>query len=96
VLQLQALQIALLDAAVDATRRGGVIAYVTCSPHRAETAEVVETMLRRRPDLTSVAVAGALADVPDADAAYGKQLWPHRHGTDAMYVAILRRGPTDR
>ena len=34
-----------------------------------------------------------LAEVPDAAAhgGPGVQLWPHRHGTDAMYCAVLRR-----
>jgi 16S rRNA (cytosine967-C5)-methyltransferase len=27
----------------------------------------------------------SLGDGPDV------QLWPHRHGTDAMYLALLRR-----
>jgi 16S rRNA (cytosine967-C5)-methyltransferase len=89
--RMQALQIELLDSAVGAARTGGVVTYVTCSPHPAETGDVVAEVLRRRPDVTSVPVEGALAAVPDADARYGKQLWPHRHGTDAMYVASLRR-----
>jgi 16S rRNA (cytosine967-C5)-methyltransferase len=89
--RLQALQIDLLDSAVGAARFGGVVTYVTCSPHPAETGEVVAEVLRRRPDATPLPVEGALATVPDADLPHGKQLWPHRHGTDAMYVASLRR-----
>ena len=33
--------------------------------------------------------------VPDAAAADPRfaQLWPHRHGTDAIFIALLRRTP---
>jgi 16S rRNA (cytosine967-C5)-methyltransferase len=42
---LTALQSALLDRAVRLLRPGGVLAYVTCSPHRAETRDQVERLL---------------------------------------------------
>ena len=29
--------------------------------------------------------------VPDLGAGPNVQLWPHRHGTDAMFLALLRR-----
>jgi 16S rRNA (cytosine967-C5)-methyltransferase len=37
--------------------------------------------------------AALLPDVPQAAVPDGPgvQLWPHRHGTDAMYCAALRR-----
>ena len=36
-------------------------------------------------------VAPLFPEVPDvARGDYG-QLWPHRHGTDAMFMALLRR-----
>ena len=40
--QLHQLQLALLGAAIDSTAPGGVIGYVTCSPHRRETVDVVD------------------------------------------------------
>lgn len=85
------LQRALLGAAVDAVRPGGVVAYVTCSPHPAETREVVDHVLASRPDLTLLDARDALAGVTDLGAGPDVQLWPHRHGTDAMYLALLRR-----
>jgi 16S rRNA (cytosine967-C5)-methyltransferase len=38
-------------------------------------------------------VTGVLQQVPDAAGPLPGtvQLWPHRHGTDAMFVALLRR-----
>jgi 16S rRNA (cytosine967-C5)-methyltransferase len=29
--------------------------------------------------------------VPDLGGGPDVQLWPHRHGTDAMFLALLRR-----
>ncbi|MDN5726021.1 MAG: RsmB/NOP family class I SAM-dependent RNA methyltransferase, partial [Propionibacteriales bacterium] len=91
VTNLVELQKALLHSAIDAAKHGGVIAYVTCSPHADETVGVVESVLA---DRTDVEVLDALALVPEVtDAAVGSyvQLWPHRHGTDAMFLALLRR-----
>jgi 16S rRNA (cytosine967-C5)-methyltransferase len=91
---LAALQRDLLLAAVDACRTGGVIAYATCSPHVAETVEVVDAVLAERPDLAVIPAAQIWPEVPDSTVGPYLQLWPHRHGTDAMFAAYLqRRGP---
>jgi 16S rRNA (cytosine967-C5)-methyltransferase len=84
------LQTALLDSALSAVRVGGVVAYVTCSPHSAETVAVVDAVAARD-DVEVIPVAPLFPEVPDmARGSYG-QLWPHRHGTDAMFMALLRR-----
>ena len=49
VQSLGGLQRALLAAALDAARPGGVVAYVTCSPHLAETQDVVADVLAGQP-----------------------------------------------
>ncbi|MBA2739937.1 MAG: rRNA small subunit methyltransferase B, partial [Nocardioidaceae bacterium] len=92
---LVALQYALVASALDATRPGGVVAYSTCSPHVEETHGVVERVLIERADVEVLDVRAALDSVgglaetlPDRPT---MQLWPHRHGTDAMFVALLRR-----
>lgn len=88
---LGAIQRDLLRVAVDSVRPGGVVAYVTCSPHLAETEFVVSDVLRGRSDLV---VEDARALVPElADCGDGPyvQMWPHRHGTDAMFLSILRK-----
>ncbi|MGH3664143.1 MAG: RsmB/NOP family class I SAM-dependent RNA methyltransferase [Micromonosporaceae bacterium] len=84
---LTALQQQLLAAGVRAARVGGVVGYVTCSPHPAETAAIV--------------AAAEGAELVDARPLFGAaeqwgegpavQLWPHRHGTDAMFLAVFRR-----
>lgn len=88
---LRPLQEALLHQALDLCRPGGVVAYVTCSPHRAETGDVVDAVLADRDDARREAAAPLLPEVSDAALGDDVQLWPHRHGTDAMYLAVLRR-----
>lgn len=88
---LTTLQGELLDAAVRLLRPGGVLAYVTCSPHLAETAVPVLDVLRRHPDLEQLDARPLLPGVPDLGEGPAVQLWPHRHGTDAMFLAVLRR-----
>jgi 16S rRNA (cytosine967-C5)-methyltransferase len=88
---LRALQVRLLSAAAEAVRPGGVVAYATCSPHLAETSTVVSDVLRDRADLDRMDARQYLPGVPDLGGGPDVQLWPHRHGTDAMYLALLRR-----
>jgi 16S rRNA (cytosine967-C5)-methyltransferase len=95
---LHPLQRALLTTALDAAAPGGLVAYVTCSPHRRETADVVRETLAGRDDVDVVPFAEVLPELVDpalgaAAAPDGDflQLWPHRHGTDAMFAAYLRR-----
>jgi 16S rRNA (cytosine967-C5)-methyltransferase len=96
VSELAPLQRALLTSALDAVAPGGVVGYATCSPHVAETRFVVGDVVKRRSDVdvedarplfTDAAGAplGGLGDGPFV------QLWPHVHGTDAMFFALLRR-----
>jgi 16S rRNA (cytosine967-C5)-methyltransferase len=89
---LTALQGQLLDAAVRLLRPGGLLAYVTCSPHLAETAVPVLDVLRRHPGLERLDARPFLPGVPDLGDGPAVQLWPHRHGTDAMHLALLRLG----
>lgn len=85
------LQRDLLRAGLDAVRPGGVVAYVTCSPHLAETEFVVSDVLRGRTDVTVTDARSLLPEVDDCGDGPFVQLWPHRHGTDAMFLAILRK-----
>ncbi|HEX3706028.1 MAG TPA: transcription antitermination factor NusB [Mycobacteriales bacterium] len=85
------LQRALLDSAASSARAGGLIAYVTCSPHRAETEEVVASVVASRGDLEPIDARPLLHGVPELGSGPTVQLWPHRHGTDAMFLALLRR-----
>lgn len=70
------LQEALLTRALELVRPGGVVAYVTCSPHVRETRGVLDAVTGRRSDV---------------DVESTRQWWPHVDGTDAMFCALLRR-----
>ena len=103
IAQLAPLQRGLLTAALRAVRPGGVVGYVTCSPHRAETGAVVHDVLRGRDDVTRLdartaveLASGGLVGVDTLGPGPDVQLWPHVHGTDAMYLALLRRRATTR
>ncbi|MET3963716.1 16S rRNA (cytosine967-C5)-methyltransferase [Marmoricola sp. OAE513] len=92
--ELVPLQVALLGAALDSVRPGGVVVYATCSPVVEETAGVVATVLAVRDDVVLEDAPALLPEAGDAVSAHlegALQLWPHRHGTDAMFVALLRR-----
>ena len=90
---LAELQRALLRSALASVRPGGVVAYVTCSPVPAETRDVVTAVAGADPDVEILNAQAALPDVPGTDSAgpLFAQLWPHRHGTDAIFIALLRR-----
>ena len=92
------MQAALLDAAVAALTPGGILAYVTCSPHLAETRDVVAAALERHPGLRAVDTPAVLAGIATRDLQLPDdlhaQLWPHRHGTDAMFIQLLTKVAT--
>ena len=83
------LQRELLAAAIALTRPGGVVLYATCSPHLAETVGVVADAVRRQP-VEQLDTRPFFDPVDELGAGPAVQLWPHRHGTDAMYAAALR------
>jgi 16S rRNA (cytosine967-C5)-methyltransferase len=97
VAELTRLQRELLGAALRHVRPGGVVAYMTCSPHLAETVGVVAAVTRRHgrngPEVPveQLDARPYLPGVPDLGPGPAVQLWPHRHGTDAMFLVLLRR-----
>ena len=84
------LQRELLASAIELTRPGGVVLYATCSPHLAETVGVVADALRRHP-VTALDTRPFFEPADRLGEGPSVQLWPHRHGTDAMFAAALRR-----
>lgn len=91
IAELGPLQRRLLGSALEAVRPGGVVAYVTCSPHLAETRVVVDDVLRGRDDVERLDAPSYLREVPELGDGPYAQFWPHRHRTDAMFLALLRR-----
>jgi 16S rRNA (cytosine967-C5)-methyltransferase len=96
LVDLGPLQRQLLNSAIDAVKPGGVVAYVTCSPHPAETTAVVSDVLRKREDLELLDAGAALDSVSltghlEAGHELTAQLWPHVHQTDAMFLALIHK-----
>lgn len=93
---LTALQAQLLTSALHALKPGGVLAYVTCSPHLAETRAIVEGALRKNQNVSELDARAVLSEVAMepldiAGDSLSAQLWPHRHGTDAMFISLLTK-----
>ena len=82
---LTQLQSELLESATHLLSPGGIIAYVTCSSHQAETKFQIRSFLKQHSNFTRISVQDERADI-DGDL----QLWPHRDGTDAMFLSLLR------
>ena len=78
-------QLRLVEAAADLVRPGGRLVYSVCTFPRAETEAVCDALLRVRGDLRPLATAG-----PDGTSERHR-LWPHRHGSDGMFVAAFSR-----
>ncbi|MDP9118263.1 MAG: rRNA small subunit methyltransferase B [Actinomycetota bacterium] len=96
VSELAALQRDLLATALALSRPGGVVAYVTCSPHPAETVSILDDLAARSAagDVCPHELLDARPAFPGVEALGAGpwvQLWPHRHGTDAMFCALIRR-----
>jgi 16S rRNA (cytosine967-C5)-methyltransferase len=92
---LTSLQRELLESAWKALLPGGVLAYVTCSPHPSETTAQVEWFLRVNAEAELVdANAIVKAISPNLQLNPNRktcQLWPHRNGTDAMFISLIRK-----
>ncbi len=96
VATLTGLQWQLLESAVAALKPGGVVAYVTCSPHLVETRGIINRALTAHPDLRELDARAVLSRVVRSSLDLrgddlSVQLWPHRHSTDAMFIALLSR-----
>jgi 16S rRNA (cytosine967-C5)-methyltransferase len=89
---LTRLQRELLRSALQLVRPGGIVAYVTCSPHINETRMAVDETIRRFDgNIEQLDARGLLENVTNSGDGLAAQLWPHRHGTDAMFLALLKR-----
>jgi 16S rRNA (cytosine967-C5)-methyltransferase len=94
--ELAKLQKDLFKASWDSLLPGGVLGYVTCSPHLTETTALVSwAESQYRGDLELLPANAILNEIhPNLglDVTFRTaQLWPHIHGTDAMFISLFRK-----
>lgn len=87
---LNVLQYELLSSALRLVRPGGVVVYSTCSPDLRETRAVVDKAVAEL-GATELDAHELVPGMDDVGEDKSVQMWPHRHGTDAMFFAVLRR-----
>ncbi len=92
---LSILQRELISSAWKALAPGGVLGYVTCSPHPTETTGQIEWLLRSFSDSELLDATKELMNInpllnlkPERKTV---QLWPHRNDTDAMFIALVQK-----
>jgi 16S rRNA (cytosine967-C5)-methyltransferase len=88
---LTQLQRELISSGVSALSPNGTLGYATCSPHLAETSVQVSDLLRTFPQLEQISVVPFLpSKLHNAERSGALSLWTHKHGTDAMFLALFR------
>ena len=85
--RLARLQVSIAVATAELLEPGGRLVYSVCTFPRAETDAACDAILRHRPDLVPIETPGPAGAAP----AFRHRLWPHRHGTDGMFVAAFER-----
>jgi 16S rRNA (cytosine967-C5)-methyltransferase len=90
--ELVVIQRELLASAQQLLNPGGMIAYVTCSPHLSETKAQIMNFLVDFPDMKLVNIgnfsgSNSTGVLPDGTV----QLWSHRDDSDSMFMAILQK-----
>jgi 16S rRNA (cytosine967-C5)-methyltransferase len=90
--ELTSLQRELIESAISVLEPRAVLGYATCSPHLAETTVHVIDILKKHPELELLDVTPNLPNgLEDAVRGGAMSLWTHRHGTDAMFLAIFAK-----
>jgi 16S rRNA (cytosine967-C5)-methyltransferase len=90
--ELTFLQRELIEASISVMNDGAILGYATCSPHLAETTVQVLDILKKHPELEQIDVSPYLpGNLHEATRAGAMSLWTHKHGTDAMFLALFRK-----
>lgn len=84
------LQLNLLRGASGWVKKGGVLVYSTCSIMPEENDQIIESFLSSHPDFQRLGPPGT---IPREMLGAGRQFrsFPHIHGTDGFYGAILSK-----
>ena len=92
IAELTAKQTRVLSAAATLVKPGGRLVYATCSVLPEENEGIVDAFLAAHPQF---ALGDAAAELARAGIAVGDgpllRLYPHRHGCDGFFAALLER-----
>ena len=92
IAELAAKQRAILTAAAALLKPGGRLVYATCSFLRAENQDIVAAFLAAHPHFSLVPANEVLKQQHIAlDTGEFLQLYPHRHGCDGFFAAVMAR-----
>lgn len=85
--ELPSLQYSILEVAAKYLKPGGRIVYSTCTLNPAENGEVTDKFIEAHPEFSYLGFK-----VGELSAEEGKiTLYPHIHGTDGFYIALMRK-----
>lgn len=89
-------QKSLLLNGLESLEPGGYLAYVTCSPVVEETTDIVASVVGAQEkfsllDTPAVLERIVVNTISGHRRGSAVQLWTHRHGTDAMFIQLIRR-----
>ncbi|MGQ0537273.1 MAG: RsmB/NOP family class I SAM-dependent RNA methyltransferase [Methanobacteriota archaeon] len=95
LLRFVEMQRRILAASAERVKKGGRLVYATCSLLPEENEGVVDAFVAARPEFHVVRATDALpVEVPKEGLADDRgflRLFPHRHGTEGFFAAVLRR-----
>jgi 16S rRNA (cytosine967-C5)-methyltransferase len=93
VAELPGRQRAILEQYAGLCAPGGRLIYATCTVLRSENDDVVEAFLEAHPEFERVLLKEILGAARALELGDGTslRLYPHRHGTDGFFAAVLRR-----
>ena len=85
-----------MTASAKLVRPGGRLVYATCSLLSEENEAVVEAFLATHPEFSRLSASEILRSqsIPirgGDEKGDDLRLWPHRHGTDGFFAAVMAR-----
>lgn len=94
VAELNAKQSAILASAARLVKPGGRLVYATCSVLERENQQIVRSFLAAHPQFSLKPASAVLAEQKIAlEMGDWLELYPHVHGTDGFFAAVLERAP---
>jgi 16S rRNA (cytosine967-C5)-methyltransferase len=97
VTEMRAKQASILRAAATLVKPGGRLVYATCSLLSEENEDIVASFLGKHPEFQPLNCSELLKQHGiAAEAGEHLRLWPHIHGTDGFFAAVMERQKSPR